>query len=123
VRRAFAAAALLAACAAPLPKAPPKLDLRVCVQEESLVEAWAEHFSKAAAVEPREGRECDVVARAASILNAGKVTLRSAYDGSVVTEIEGPLELVPRLAAMSLAADSDHYARLKAAREKAGFTR
>ncbi len=123
MRRVLALAVLVAGCAAPAPKAPPKLDLRVCVQEESLVEAWGAVFEKAAASEPREGRECDVTARAASLLNAGKVTLRSAYDGSVLTEIEGPVELVPRLAAMSLGRDSEHYARLKTAREKSGFTR
>lgn len=88
-----------------------------------MVEPWGREFAEAVVSEPREGRACDVAARAASLLNAGKVTLRSAYDGSVVTEIEGPVELVPRLAAMSLGPGSEHYARLKAARAKSGFTR
>ena len=93
----------------------------MCVQDDGLVESWAKYFSKAVASEPREGRECDVVARAASALNADKVTLRSAYDGTVITEIEGPMELVPRLAALSLAPNSEAYLRLMAQRKKSGF--
>lgn len=116
---ALIAAVLLGACAAPAAKAP-VLALRVCVEREEQVEAWAKFFQKAAAVPPRDGRDCDVVA-AASPMNAGKVTLRSAYDGTVLGEIEAPVELVPRLAALSLGPDTEPGKALAARRAASGF--
>ena len=115
------AALLAAACAGSAGKRPSVVDLRVCVAEERLVESWAKSFKTAAAVEPRDGRECDVVARALSDVNADKVTIRSAYDGSVLVELEGPVGFVPRLAALSLAPDTEPYKKVVAQREKSGF--
>lgn len=93
----------------------------MCVAEERLVESWAKSFKSAAAVDPREGRECDLVARSTSDLNADKMTIRSAYDGSVLVELEGPVEFIPRLASLSLAPGTQPYIRVKAQREKSGF--
>lgn len=115
------AALLAAACSAPSAKRPSVVDLRVCVSDERFVESWSKSFKSAAALEPREGRECDVTARANSDLNADKVTVRSAFDGSILVELEGPVDFVPRLAAMSLAPDTEPYKRVKAQREKSGF--
>ena len=123
MRRVLAAVVVLASCAAPAEKSAAALDLRVCVPDAAAVEAWGGHFALAVALEPREGRECDFTARAASILNAGKVTLRSAYDGAVIAEIDGTVELVPRLAALSLAPGSEPYEKLKAQRRASGFVR
>lgn len=113
-------ALLLSSCAAPAAKAPPKVALRVCVEREDQAEPWSKYFERAAAVPPREGRECDVVA-SASVLNAGKVSLRSAYDGSPLAEVEGPVDLVPRLAALSLAPDTEPGKDLAARRAASGF--
>ncbi len=93
----------------------------MCVAEERLVESWAKNFKSAAAIEPREGRDCDIVARSTSDLNADKMTIRSAFDGSVLVELEGPVDFVPRLAAMALSPDTEPYKRVKAQREKSGF--
>lgn len=115
------AALLAAACAGPAGKRPSVVDLRVCVAEERLVESWAKNFKSATAAAPREGRECDVVARSVSDLNADKVTIRSAYDGTVLVELEGPVDFVPRLAAMALSPDTEPYKRVRVQREKSGF--
>lgn len=123
LRPALLAALLGAACAAPAAKPSPRIGLRVCVSEPRFVEAYAERFAGATAAEPRGGRECDVTARAPSALNAGKVVLRSAYDGSVLVEIEGGVELVPNLAALALAPGGGIYERVLAQRSASGFHR
>lgn len=116
---------LAAACAAPSksPKINLFTDLRVCVQDESVVEAYAKYFSSAVAADPRGGRDCDLTVRAGSALNAGNVTLRSAYDNSVLAEIEGQVDLLPRLAAMSVAPGSEPYRLVTAQRAASGFAR
>jgi hypothetical protein len=113
-------AVLLAACAGPHGKRPSVVDLRVCVSDERFVEPWSKSFVKAVTGDPREGRECDFTALPGS-LNDDKVVLRSAFDGSVLAELEGPVDFVPRLAALSLAPESEPYKRLKKQREKSGF--
>ena len=99
------------------------MDLRICVETESAVEAYAKHFIAAVAAEPRGGRDCDLTVRAASALNAGSATLRSAYDGSVLTEIDGPVDLLPQLAALSVARETEPYRRVVAQRAASGFAR
>ena len=123
--RLAAALLLSAACATPEKKTrtATTLDLRICVETESVVEAYAKHFAAAVAAEPRGGRDCDLTVRAGSALNAGSATLRSAYDGSVLAEIDGPVELLPQLAAMSVARDTEPYRRVAAQRAASGFAR
>ncbi len=111
-----------AACAAPAPKTAPLVNLRVCVENEAQVESWRKAFVAAAAVEPREGRDCDLVAKSTT-MNAGRVSLRSAYDGSLLGEIEGPVDLVPRLAALTVAPGTEPSERLAAQRKASGFGR
>lgn len=124
LKRASAAALLLSlsSCVAPSAKAPGRLDLRVCVEDESLVAGYAEHFLAAVASEPRGGRDCDLTA-SGKRFNAGKVTLRSAYDGSVLAELDVPVEMAPKLAAFTLARGSEPYRRLVAQRDASGFSR
>lgn len=122
-RAVVCAAALSAACAAARRAPPARVDLRVCVAEEALVEAWARHFASAVAGPARGGRDCDFTAAAPSALNAGQVSLRSAYDGAELVVLEGPVDLVPRLAALSLAPGTAPHERLRAQREKSGFGR
>lgn len=119
------ALALTAACAAPgkSPKIDLFTDLRVCVQDESVIEAYAKYFTAAVASDPRGGRDCDLTVRAASALNAGNVTLRSAYDNSVLAEIEGQVDLLPRLAAMSVARGTEPYRLVTTQRAASGFAR
>ncbi|MBI4062242.1 MAG: hypothetical protein HY403_12535 [Elusimicrobia bacterium] len=84
------------------------------------MEAYRRHFRAATAAEPRDGRECDVTVRG-TLLNAGKITLRSAYDGSILAEIEGPMDLTPQLAALSLAPDTDAHRRVSEQRARPAF--
>ena len=79
----------MAVCGPPPRNYPPVVDLRVCVQGEATVEVYRRYFAAATAAEPGDGQECDVTVRR-SILNAGKVVARSAYDGSVLAEPLGP---------------------------------
>lgn len=117
---ALALALGLAACASPAPKQYALVDLRVCVQDASFVEAYTRHFAAAVASEPSGGRECDVTAQVAA-LNTGQVTMRSAYDGTVLAEIEGPMDLAPQLAALSLSRVTQAYRRVSLQRAAYSF--
>lgn len=117
-RAAFAALAAVLACAPPGRNVPPVVDLRVCVGSEAEVEVYRRYFKAAAVAEGRGGRDCDVVA-SGTVLNAGKVTLRSAYDGVILAELEGPADLAPQLSALSLAPGTDAYVRVSAQRTAA----
>ncbi len=117
--RAAALGAGLAACAAPQREVPPVVDLRVCVQSEADAELYRRHFKTAVAAEPRGGRECDAVVRSET-LNAGKVVVRSAYDNSMLAEIEGTVDLAPQLVKLALEQGTDAYRRLWAQRKAAG---
>ena len=99
-----------AACAPPPRDVPPVLDLRVCVEGEAAVELYARHFKGATATGP-----CDVTVRDTA-LNAGKVTVRSAYDQSVLAEIEGPVDLAPQLVKLALARGTQAYRKVSAQR-------
>ncbi|MDD5302628.1 MAG: hypothetical protein PHS14_05900 [Elusimicrobia bacterium] len=121
-RRALAALAFLIACGPPPRDVPPVVDLRVCVENEESVALYRPHFKTAVAAEPRDGRECDAAVRGAT-LNAGKVTVRSAYDGSVLAEILGPMDLAPQLVKAALMPGTQAYQRVTAQRAAAGFSR
>lgn len=120
--RALAALALLAACRPPPRDVPPVVDLRVCVETAEEVEAYRPHFKTPVAAEPKGGRICDAVVRAED-RDGGKVTVLSAYDGSVLAEILGPLDLAPRLVKAALAPGTLAYQRVTAQRTKAEFAR
>jgi hypothetical protein len=113
------AALALAACAAPRREVPPVVDLRVCVQSEADVELYHRFFKVAVAAEPRGGRECDAVVKSET-LNAGKVIVRSAYDNSMLAEIEGTVDLAPQLVKLALEPGTDAYHRLWKQRKAAG---
>lgn len=113
-----ALAAALAACGPPVRDIPPFVNLRVCVESESDVEAYRRHFKSAVAAEPRGGRECDVSVRAAT-MHAGKVTVRSAYDDSILAEIHGPVDLAPQLVKIALEPGTDAHRRVSAQRAAA----
>lgn len=115
-------AAALAACAPPAREDHPVVDLRVCVENEAAVEAYRRFFKTAVFAEPRGGRSCDVVVQTAT-MHAGKVTVRSAYNGEVLAEIEGTVDLAPNLAHISLDQHTDAYRRVWAQRKAAGFAR
>lgn len=117
-----ALAGFVAACGPPPRDAPPVVDLRVCVENEAAVALYRPHFKAAVAAEPRDGRECDVSVRAAT-LNAGKVTVRSAYDGSVLAEILGPMDLAPHLVKLALAPGTQAHQRVTAQRAASGLPR
>lgn len=108
----------LAACGPPVRDIPPFVDLRVCVESEADVEAYRRHFKSAVAAEPRGGRECDVSVRAAK-LHAGKVTVRSAYDDSILAEIHGPVDLAPQLVKIALEPGTDAFRRVSEQRASA----
>ena len=114
-----AAALALAACAAPAREVPPVVDLRVCVQSEAEAELYRRHFKTAVAAQPRDGRECDAVVRSPA-LNAGKVTVTSAYDGAMLAEVEGTVDLAPQLVKLALEQGTDAYRRLWKQRKAAG---
>jgi len=113
---------MFAACGAPSKKVDARVDLRVCVEEARQVEAYAKYFTTAVVAEPRGGRECDFTARGTT-LNAGKVTLRSAYDDSILGELDVPVELAPKLAAFTLARGTEVYSHILKQRDASGFTR
>jgi len=112
----------LAACAPPAREVPPVVDLRVCVENEAQVELYHRYFKAAVATPPRGGRDCDAVVTA-STMDAGKVTVRSAYDGSVLAEIEGTIDLAPQLVKVALDQGTDAYRRLWKQRKASGFGR
>lgn len=115
----FAAlAAAFAACGPPVRDIPPVVDLRVCVEKEADVEAYRPHFKSAVAADPRGGRECDV-SISASRMHAGKVTVRSAYDGEALAEIHGPVDLAPQLVKIALEPGTDAHRRVSEQRAAA----
>lgn len=114
----LAALTVLAACGPPPRENPPLIDLRVCVENAAAVDAYRAHFKAATAEDPRGGRACDASIRAEDA-GGGKVTVSSAYDGSVLAEILGPLDLAPRLVRAALAPDTAAYRRLAAQRAAA----
>lgn len=114
----FSALAVLAACGPPPREVPPVVDLRVCVQTEQEIEAYRPHFKAPVAAEPKGGRMCDAVVRAED-RDGGRVTVRSAYDESVLAEILGPLDLAPRLVKAALAPGTLAYERVTAQRAEA----
>lgn len=120
--RALAALAVLAACGPPPRNYPPLADLRVCVENEAAVEAYRPHFKAPVAAEPRGGLMCDATVRAED-RNGGKVTVRSAYDGTVLAEILGPLDLAPRLVKAALSPGTAAYRRVAAQRAEADISR
>ena len=120
--RAVAALAVLAACGPPPRNYPPLADLRLCVENEAEVEAYRPHFKAPVAAEPRGGRMCDATVRAED-RNGGKVTVRSAYDGSVLAEILGPLDLAPRLVKAALTPGTEAHRRVTNQRAKARRSR
>lgn len=120
--RAFAALVVLAACGPPPRDVPPVADLRVCVENEAAVEAYRPHFKAPVAAEPQRGRMCDASVHTED-RNGGKVTVRSAYDGSVLAEILGPLDLAPKLVKAALAPGTLAYRRVTAQRTKAARSR
>ncbi len=120
--RLLAAAFLLGACAPPAREVPPVVDLRVCVETAAQAEAYRRHFKDAVAVPPRGGRDCDVTVKSAT-LNAGKVTVRSAYDGSVLAEIDGPVDLAPQLVKVAIEQGTESYRKVWAQRSASGFAR
>ena len=113
---------VVAACVAPPRSASEKIDLSICVmdapnadEQTTLLAEYRKYFvSAVVAADSRGGRECDVEAHIVSALNADKVTLRSAYDGSALAEVSGPLDLMPRLTAMSLTRGGEPYQRVRA---------
>ena len=98
------------------------MDLRACVESDEAAESYRRYFKAASAAEPRGGRECDFTVRGTK-LDAGIVTLRSAYDGSVLAEIDGSADLMAQLAALSLARGTEAYRRVVAQRTASGLTR
>ena len=90
----------------------------MCVQSEAAVEVYRRHFIAATAAEPDDGRECDVTVRR-SLLNAGKVIARSAYDGSVLAEVLGPGDIAPSLVKIALEPGTKAYQRVAAQRAEA----
>lgn len=115
----FAAlAAFLAACGPPVRDIPPTVDLRVCVENEADVEAYGRHFKSAVAAPLHDVRGCDVAVRAAK-MHAGKITVRSAYDGEVLAEIHGPVDLAPQLVKIALEPGTDAYRRVSEQRAAA----
>lgn len=116
--RLAALAAALAACSPPVRDIPPFVNLRVCVENEADAEAYRLHFRSAVAAEPRGGRECDISVRAAT-MHAGKVTVRSAYDGSILAEIHGPVDLAPQLVKIALEPGTDAHRRVSEQRAAA----
>lgn len=113
-----ALAAALAACSPPVRDIPPTVDLRVCVESEADAEAYRRHFKSAVAAELHDVRECDVSIRAAK-LHAGKITVRSAYDGEVLAEIHGPVDLAPQLVKIALEPGTDAHRRISEQRAAA----
>ena len=120
---------IIGACAAPSHIATEKIDLSVCImdapntdEQNVLLAEYRKHFASAVVTaDSRGGRECDVEAHIVSALNADKVTLRSAYDGSALAEVSGPVDLMPRLAAISLARENEPYRRVSAQRAAARY--
>jgi hypothetical protein len=106
---------VMAVCGPPPRNYPPVVDLRVCVQGEAAVEVYRRYFTAATAAEPDDGRECDVTIRR-SLLNAGKVIARSAYDGSVLAEVLGPGDIAPPLIKNALQPGTKAYERVTAQR-------
>ena len=118
----FVMGAALASCAAPAREVPPVVDLRLCVEDEAKAELYRRHFKLAVVARPEGGRQCDAVVTATT-LDAGKVTVRSAYDSAVVAEISGTLDLAPQLVKAALEQGTDAYRRLWKQRQAAGFGR
>jgi len=112
-------AAALAACAAPAREKIPVVDVRLCVSTEEEAALYRPLFESAAAVEPRGGRDCDAVVKAAT-LHAGMIKVTSAYDGSTLADIEGTLELAPSLVKLALGQETEGYQRVRAQRKEAG---
>lgn len=110
--------AALAACGPPVRDIPPFVNLRVCVENAADIEAYRPHFKSAVAAAPHDVRECDVSVRAAK-MHAGKVTVRSAYDGEVLAEIHGPVDLAPQLVKIALEPGTDAHRRISEQRAAA----
>ncbi len=90
-------------------------------EQTALLADYQRYFvSAVVAADSRGGRECDVEAHIVSALNADKVTLRSAYDGSALAEVSGPMDLMPQLTAMSLARGSEPYQRVRVQKSRSG---
>lgn len=106
---------VMAVCGPPPRNYPPVVDLRVCVESEAAAEVYRRHFAAATAAEPQDGLECDITVRRA-LLNAKKVIVRSAYDGAVLAEILGPLDLAPPLVKIALEPGTKAHQRVTAQR-------